>query len=300
MRKKKMNKFKLLLQSIAIVGLLFVAFSVSEAAKVKYKEVEVKNGSTIKGKVTWMGTIPKLPPITVFKHMDKCGQEAINPALIINPSNRGVKFTAVYLEKIKEGKSINQNKLKVGSNAVLHVGQDIKQQADSQLCNFQEHVFAFVRTKKVGMYNMENLLHNPHAFGKNGATIFNIPLPDRNRMSKKKVKRVKGINRYQCDTHVHMNGYMLGLPHPYFSVTDKNGNYEIANVPNGKYNLITWHEGYNITEFASDKRPVYDAPHIIKTAIEVKDGQVLDLNFQMPVRDVKVNQKKMSRQVSGH
>ncbi|SVB59095.1 uncharacterized protein METZ01_LOCUS211949, partial [marine metagenome] len=46
-----------------------------------------------------MGTIPKLPPITVFKHMDKCGQEAINPALIINPSNRGVKFTAVYLEK---------------------------------------------------------------------------------------------------------------------------------------------------------------------------------------------------------
>ena len=43
-----------------------------------------------------------------------------------------------------------------------------------------------------------------------------------------------------------------------------------------------------------------DAPHVIEKQIEVKDGQVVEQNFQMPVRDVKVNQKKMSRQVAGH
>ena len=58
--------------------------------------------------------------------------------------------------------------------------------------------------------------------------------------------------------------------------------------------------GYNIESFAEDKRPVYDAPHVINKQIEVKDGQVLDLNFQMPVQDVKVNQVKMSREVAGH
>ena len=293
------NILKILLQSIAIIGLIFVAFSISDA-KPKYKEIEIKNGTTLKGKVTWMGKIPTLPKITVFKHMDKCGQEVVNPALQVNPSNKGVKFTVVYLEKVKEGKPVNQDKLKVGKKGVLHAGLDKKQQPDSQLCNFQEHVFAFVRTKRIGMYNMEDLLHNPHAFGSNGATLFNVPLPDRNRMSKKKVKRVKGVNRYQCDTHIHMNGWMHGFDHPYFAVTDANGNYEITDVPNGEYNLITWHEGYNIESFAEDKRPVYDAPHVINTKINVKDGEVLKLDFQLPVREVEVNQKKMSRQVSGH
>ena len=284
-----------------IIGVLIavlMSFSIAEAGK--YKEIEVKNGSTLKGKVTWMGTIPKLPAITVFKHMDKCGQEVVNPALQVNPTNMGVKFTAVYLEKVSEGKSRDQDKLKVGRKGVLHAGQDLKQQPDSQLCNFQEHVFGFVRTKKIGLYNMEDVLHNPHGFGSNGSTLFNKPLPDRNRISKTKLKRVKGINRYQCDTHIHMNGWMLGLSHPYFSITDKNGNYEITDVPNGKYNLIVWHEGYNIVDFAEDKRPVYDEAHVIEKQIEVKDGQVLDLNFQMPVRNVKVNQVKMSREVAGH
>ena len=285
-----------------IATIIMIMFMVGTAEAGKYKEVEIKNGSTIKGKVTWMGKIPTLPKITVFKHMDKCGQEVINPALQVNPSNKGVKFTAVYLEKVKEGKSLpnKKGKIKVNDDRTLHAGQDVKQRPESQLCNFEEHVFAFVRTRKMGMYNMENLLHNPHAFGSNGATIFNVPLPDRNRMSSKKAKRLKGINRYQCDTHVHMNGWMLGLAHPYFSVTDKNGNYEIADVPDGKYNLIVWHEGYNIKEFAADKRPIYDEAHIIEKQVEVKDGQVLDLNFKMPVRDVKVNQEKMSREVAGH
>jgi hypothetical protein len=147
---------------------------------------------------------------------------------------------------------------------------------------------------------MEDLLHNPHAFAPNGATIFNIPLPNRNRMTKKKFKRVKGINRYQCDTHMHMNGWMLGLTHPYFDVSDKNGAFEIKDIPPGKYKLVVRHDGYNINEFAADKRPVYDEPHIIEKEIELTSGQIIDLGFEFPVREVKVNQEKMKRQVAGH
>jgi len=54
------------------------------AAKIKYKEKEVANGATIKGFAKWKGDIPTLPPITVFKHMDKCGQEVFNPALVVS------------------------------------------------------------------------------------------------------------------------------------------------------------------------------------------------------------------------
>ncbi len=272
------------------------------AAKIKYKEIEVGNGATIRGVAKWKGDIPALPPITVFKHMDKCGQEVFNPALVVNPTNRGVKFTAVYLEAVPEGKPLadKKAKIKVNSPEVLHAGLDKNQRPESQLCNFEEHVFGFVYTRNVGLYNMENLLHNPHAFGSNGATLFNTPLPDRNRMTRKKLKRVRGINRYQCDTHIHMNGWMLGLPHPYFSISDKNGAFEIKDIPPGKYKLIAWHEGYNIKEFAADKRPVYDEPHIIEKEIELTNGQVLDLGFEFPVREVTVSQEKMKRKVAGH
>lgn len=285
-----------------LLNLLVLILACGSAVAGKYKEIEVLNGATIKGVAKWKGDIPKLPPITVFKHMDKCGQEAFNPALIVNPTNMGVKFTAVYLEQVTTGKPLPDKKerIKASSPRVLHAGRDQDQRPESQLCNFEEHVFAFVNTRKIGMYNMEDLLHNPHAFGSNGATIFNIPLPDRNRMTSKKFRRLKGINRFQCDTHVHMNGYMLGLKHPYFSVTDKNGKYEIADIPPGKYTLIAWHEGYNIKEFAEDSRPVYDEPHIITKEIELSAGQVLDLNLEFPVREVKVAQRVAARKVAGH
>ncbi|MBT3516596.1 MAG: hypothetical protein HN465_03335 [Nitrospina sp.] len=299
-RKFSVNYFKIVMASFTMI-MVFSAHT-NVLAKTKYKEIEVKGGATIKGIAKWKGDIPTLPPITVFKHMDKCGQEVLNPALVVNPTNKGIKFTAVYLEKVVAGKALQgkKAKIKVNSPEVLHAGRDKDQRPESQLCNFEEHVFGFVNTRNVGLYNMEDLLHNPHAFGSNDATLFNTPLPDRNRMTKKKLKRVKGINRYQCDTHIHMNGWMLGLPHPYFSISDKNGSFAIQDIPPGKYKLIAWHEGYNINEFASDKRPIYDEPHIIEKEVELVAGQVLDLNFEFPVREVIVKQEKMEREVAGH
>ena len=302
-----MTRFNFIIDGLKIFAVLismimFFGVNTKVLAKTKYKEIEVKDGATIKGVAKWKGNIPTLPPITVFKHMDKCGQEVFNPALVVNPANMGVKFTAVYLEKVVEGKPLpdKKSKIKVNSSGVLHAGRDENQRPDSQLCNFEEHVFAFVNTRNVGLYNMEDLLHNPHAFGENNATLFNTPLPDRNRMTKKKLKSVKGINRYQCDTHIHMNGWMLGLPHPYFDVSDRNGAFSIEDIPPGKYKLIAWHEGYNINQFADDKRPIYDEPHIIEKEIELTRGQVLDLVFEYPVREVQVSQKKMEREVAGH
>jgi hypothetical protein len=34
--------------------------------------------------------------------------------------------------------------------------------------------------------------------------------------------------------------------HPYFGVTDKQGNYQFGNVPQGKYNLELWHPEFGV------------------------------------------------------
>src|SRR5271166_4212556 len=51
-----------------------------------------------------------------------------------------------------------------------------------------------------------------------------------------------GVAALLCNVHPEMNGYVVIVPTPYFAVTDKSGNYEIKNVPAGKYTLKTWSE----------------------------------------------------------
>jgi len=56
-----------------------------------------------------------------------------------------------------------------------------------------------------------------------------------------------GVASLLCNVHPEMNGYIVVSPTPYFAVTDKNGNYEIKNVPPGKYTLKTWSEDGKVT-----------------------------------------------------
>ena len=55
-----------------------------------------------------------------------------------------------------------------------------------------------------------------------------------------------------CNVHPEMSGYIVVVPTPYFGVTDKEGNFEIKNVPAGKYTLKTWSEDGKPTTQAVD------------------------------------------------
>src|ERR1700688_1114440 len=45
-----------------------------------------------------------------------------------------------------------------------------------------------------------------------------------------------------CNVHPEMSGYVVVVSTPYFAVTDKDGNFEIKDVPAGKYTMKTWSE----------------------------------------------------------
>src|SRR4030066_803967 len=45
-----------------------------------------------------------------------------------------------------------------------------------------------------------------------------------------------------CNIHPDMEGYILVLQNPYFAVPDKDGKYQIPNVPPGAYNLKIWYK----------------------------------------------------------
>jgi plastocyanin len=61
-----------------------------------------------------------------------------------------------------------------------------------------------------------------------------------------------GVASLLCNVHPEMSGYVVVVPTPYFVVTDKEGNFEIKNIPAGKYTLKTWSEEGKPTTQAVD------------------------------------------------
>ena len=51
-----------------------------------------------------------------------------------------------------------------------------------------------------------------------------------------------GVASLLCNVHPEMSGYVVVVATPYFAVTDKDGNFEIKNVPAGHYTIKTWSE----------------------------------------------------------
>jgi len=45
-----------------------------------------------------------------------------------------------------------------------------------------------------------------------------------------------------------MKAYMAVLPNPYFQVTDKDGKFDLKNLPPGTYTLVAWQELYGSSD----------------------------------------------------
>jgi hypothetical protein len=263
---------------VASTFLICCAFTVglNGAAWAEYQTIDVKNGGTIKGTATWKGEVPNLDPIKVNADTNVCGKTTSSPALQIDSASKGVKFVLVYLENVTQGKTPEKKYW-------LHMGKDASR-PDSAPCKFEEHVWPFVRTSTIALENYDKILHNPHGFAADHATLFNIALPVPKMETDEHFKRVEGVGlRYQCEIHVSMNGWMAGFDHPYFAVTDAKGQYEIGNIPPGKYKLVAWHEGYNIAKTESG-RPIYDDPHTVSKDVEVKPDGTVQMDFVFPTK----------------
>ena len=55
-----------------------------------------------------------------------------------------------------------------------------------------------------------------------------------------------GVIPLLCNVHPEMSAYIIVTPTPYFAVTDADGSYKIANLPEGQYTVSAWHEGMKV------------------------------------------------------
>jgi plastocyanin len=109
---------------------------------------------------------------------------------------------------------------------------------------FNPHVMVVQEGTTVQFLNSDSVQHNvfwPSISGnkKEGHNLGTWPKGE-----KKSFKFDQpGVVPLLCNVHPEMAGYIVVSPTPYFAETDASGNYKIENVPDGKYNVVAWHEG---------------------------------------------------------
>ena len=113
---------------------------------------------------------------------------------------------------------------------------------------------------------------------------FNLVFP-KNTPAKEQRIRFPGVIAVTCDTHAHMRAYILSFEHPYFTVTDGDGRFQIDQVPAGSYTLQAWHEGWRIVEYDQDGRPQYEEPYLMTVEVRVTAGETSEVEFQLEARE---------------
>jgi plastocyanin len=109
---------------------------------------------------------------------------------------------------------------------------------------FNPHVLVVQQGTTVDFLNSDNVQHNvfwPSVSGnkKEGHNMGTWPKGEKRSFT----FSTPGVVPLLCNVHPEMSGYIVVSPTPYFAETDANGNYKIENVPDGKYNVVAWHEG---------------------------------------------------------
>lgn len=103
---------------------------------------------------------------------------------------------------------------------------------------FDPLILPIVKGSEVEFPNDDVILHNVFSLSK--TKPFDLGLYKKGDMKMVRFDQ-PGLVKVYCNIHEKMAGYILVLENPYFALTDKDGNFKISGVPNGKYMLSSWH-----------------------------------------------------------
>jgi hypothetical protein len=81
---------------------------------------------------------------------------------------------------------------------------------------FKEHIFPFIRSRKVTMVNFDAILHSQHFFTEKSISLLNVTRRTPSRQVDHMILQDhgNGVLRGQGDIHADMNIYRAGFHHP--------------------------------------------------------------------------------------
>ena len=223
-----------------------------------YQEINVQNGGTIKGNTKMIGGMPypRVYHLILFPNIDMCAEvdtdDEMNRVLDdFKISERGgLRDTIITLEHVEAGKPFNKEPINILS----------------ENCKFFPDVNIIRQGESFKIDNMDAVMHNSQVYQKErGKILLNIPIPAEE-VSEGKVTFEKNYKIMQmiCGMHEFMQTWGYRVQNPYYFKTDKDGNFNIGDIPPGEYVVNAWH--------------YLMKPQ--KKKIKIAAGETIDLNFE--------------------
>jgi hypothetical protein len=263
-----------------LVTILVIALApIGSAAQSGYQAITVQDGGTIKGTVKWQGTMPHLVPSEINKDPRVCdplGQKHRDLERLLVAPDGGIANTVVFLRNITRGKAMDLPVLRRSLN--------------QKNCRYEPHILLVPLQSTLTVRSSDPLLHTVHM---SGSADYNLPFTTEGQEISRPMTR-EGIVSLRCNAgHVWMNGEMVVAPHPYYTVTDQEGRFELNDVPAGDYEIVAWHEGwrvvgdtpvYDILTQVRVKRPVFADPVMWSKHVSVLPHATADVSFTLGER----------------
>ncbi|MBC8310821.1 MAG: hypothetical protein H8E72_00805 [Candidatus Marinimicrobia bacterium] len=186
---------------------------------------------TLKGNVNYQGKTPKkktlkmgADPVCGSSHKGK----VFNESFIVDDKNN-LANVMVWLKDVKYTGAVT------ATPAVL----------DQNGCLYSPHVQGIMKGQELLIKNSDATLHNIHSMAKTNSQ-FNFAMPKVVKEKKVSFEKTEDPFYIKCDVHPWMKAWVGVFDHPYFAVTDANGNFSIENIPAGTYEVIAWQEKFKM------------------------------------------------------
>jgi hypothetical protein len=193
----------------------------------------------VKGQVLWAGDPPAAEKLKVDKDQGECLAHGplLSEKYVVDPKSKGVRWVVVWL-------AVDAANPMKGPTppAALKTPKEKKVTIDQPTCQFQPHVLAMREGQTLVVKNSAKVPHNTNIVGGAQNPNRNQIIPPGGSMDVTGFKSSKTAVSVSCTIHGWMKSWIRVFNHPYFAVTDAEGNYEIKDIPAGKYTLMVWQE----------------------------------------------------------
>ncbi len=149
--------------------------------------------------------------------------------LVVDPEGR-VRWALVYISN-----GLESDKSEVPKESVQLSVSD---------CRYKPHVTALRAFQDLRIVNDDDQQHRVVQLRSDGTRNYDWPLDPG---QSTKIRYSEGpfyMVAFRCDYHPWEAAWVGVSNHPYWAVTGEPGNYEISNLPVGRYTLAVWHERY--------------------------------------------------------
>ena len=166
------------------------------------------------------------------KNLALCASEDIpDDSLVIDPTTHGIANIFVYLHKAPD--RIHPDLKAIPAKAEL----------TAKGCRYVPHCGILRVGQDLNVKFTENVAHNAHftplANPKSG---YIVQPNDPNGINFRFELRESLPIPVVCDSHSWMMCYWTVLDHPYAAITDKDGRFQIEQLPVGEHSFRVWHE----------------------------------------------------------